>query len=956
MVGYLTKNESGISKLLKAVNDQAKGLSNFELIKEISAVLDKHREVSIQEAVYRLLSLPMTKSSIRVKYVSTIHPHFRDGLLRAKIEDLPDDDDSIFHTSLHQYYENRYQKCIPGVNYHDDEEGDSYWENLTLAEFIANYDIHYGKNEKDEFGNFKFIPLKNNKGCIKRRSEKCVIRYYLIRNNDEDVARSLLILFHPFENEMKDIHEKNVIELYNTHKKEVDKKRNMFEKHKVLTELINSIEREKHTPDEEEETTDTFIPEETTTTEEIESFEKWAKDKAKGELGKYKQLISSVTLESLREMIIKLNKQQRKIFDDFCERIICNDFEPIYLYIAGEAGTGKSFLLKLLIEVVKLLKLKAGDELEKPAAIVMAPTANAAYIINGKTIESSLGMLPRKRNTFVNIDRDKLSKFSFIYEAVDVVFCDEISMVGSNKFTKINFQLQDILCNNKFMGGLSFVAVGDLRQLPPVLDGYIYENNNLDGRPAISPSHWDEHFRIFYLTDKMRAQKDPEFASICDRVGNGKFTKSDIEYLKKCERNTENENSNDNFKDGKLAYIVTTNKRRNEVNEEKLDRLLINEASYESLAVDRCTNIENPPEVPNKLAVTQTGGLEKKLIVKQNAPIVITSNHHQAKYKEDGFVNGARGYIDSIQVSRDTPTEVDVIWVIFKDKNIGKRLKFDLRHLLKKHKPNNEEAVPILKQKKQFTINKGEVRYQRYQFPLTLAYAVTAYKCQGETLEEVIIDFFHEPGEIRSIQTGAFYVALTRVKQGKDVYLKSFDEKFITFNKRVEDKIDAMRKFKPYRYKKIYLFDSIYKDGEKEIKLGYFNMQGFLESNHAKYLDNDLNLLHLNFLVLSETWLTAGTKNKELIKKLENWKILKRLDATDNRKHMGLMLLTPKDMEKSVEMVYDMDYVEGYTNNNSSLLYQGLVMSLKKYYKKIVFLYIRKTPSMAESQNLAMEF
>ena len=81
-MGYLTKNESGMSKLLKAVNDQAKDLSNLELINELSTVLDKHREVSIQEAIYRLTSLPMTKSSIRVKYLSTIHPHFRDGLLK----------------------------------------------------------------------------------------------------------------------------------------------------------------------------------------------------------------------------------------------------------------------------------------------------------------------------------------------------------------------------------------------------------------------------------------------------------------------------------------------------------------------------------------------------------------------------------------------------------------------------------------------------------------------------------------------------------------------------------------------------------------------------------------------------------------------------------------------------------------------------------------------------------
>ena len=89
-----------MSKLLKAVNDQAHGLSNLDLIKEISSVLDKHREVSIQEAIYRMLSLPMTKSSVRVKYLSTIHPHFRDGLLKGNIEDLPEGE-SVFHNSPH---------------------------------------------------------------------------------------------------------------------------------------------------------------------------------------------------------------------------------------------------------------------------------------------------------------------------------------------------------------------------------------------------------------------------------------------------------------------------------------------------------------------------------------------------------------------------------------------------------------------------------------------------------------------------------------------------------------------------------------------------------------------------------------------------------------------------------------------------------------------------------------
>ena len=51
----------------------------------------------------------------------------------------------------------------------------------------------------------------------------------------------------------------------------------------------------------------------------------------------------------------------------------------------------------------------------------------------------------------------------FQYEDVKVVFCDEISMVGSMKLAKINYRLQDLAEGSKskeFMGGISFVASG----------------------------------------------------------------------------------------------------------------------------------------------------------------------------------------------------------------------------------------------------------------------------------------------------------------------------------------------------------------------------------------------------------------------------------------------------------------------------------------------------------------
>ena len=86
-----------------------------------------------------------------------------------------------------------------------------------------------------------------------------------------------------------------------------------------------------------------------------------------------------------------------------------------------------------------------------------------------------------------------------------------------------------------------------------------------------------------------------------------------------------------------------------------------------------------------------------------------------------------RGFIDSIQSSKDNPDVAEVIWVRFNDDKVGQLLRFDKRDLLKQHKPNHPLAVPIIKQKKTFRAQ-GSVNWVREQFPLTLCYAITAHK------------------------------------------------------------------------------------------------------------------------------------------------------------------------------------------------------------------------------------
>ena len=132
-------------------------------------------------------------------------------------------------------------------------------------------------------------------------------------------------------------------------------------------------------------------------------------------------------------------------------------------------------------------------------------------------------------------------------------------------------------------------------------------------------------------------------------------------------------------------------------------------------------------------------------------------------------------------------------------------MRFDNRHLLKVHKPTNSKAVPLEVCKVRFNVGSGNVSYQRTQFPAVLAYAVTSHRSQGDTLEEVIVDFKPDPGDKAYITEGAFYVALTRATKSENVYLKDFDKSYIKINKHVMDKIDAMRKYKSYNFKRCFL-------------------------------------------------------------------------------------------------------------------------------------------------------
>jgi ATP-dependent exoDNAse (exonuclease V) alpha subunit len=261
-------------------------------------------------------------------------------------------------------------------------------------------------------------------------------------------------------------------------------------------------------------------------------------------------------------------------------------------------------------------------------------------------------------------------------------------------------------------------------------------------------------------------------------------------------------------------------------------------------AVDRSTNISSPPELSDKINYTNTGNLAKSLIIKVGAPIILTVNHSKAKYREDGIVNSARGYVDSFQMESGNETEVKAIWIVFQNKDIGKKLRDESYQLRAYHTPNDPNAVPIEVFKVRFTLKSGDVNYQRTQFPAVLAYAVTAHKSQGDTLQEILIDFTGDEKTKTKpyICKGSFYTAITRATTGEDVYLQDFDPSYIQVNKKTEEVIEAMRKFRRYPFYKVYIEDKVFVDDNLELKIGYLNINDLTAEYHAEYINSDKNL------------------------------------------------------------------------------------------------------------------
>ena len=191
--------------------------------------------------------------------------------------------------------------------------------------------------------------------------------------------------------------------------------------------------------------------------------------------------------------------------------------DPLRLFLSGGAGVGKSTVTNGLYEaLIRYLNSVAGQNPDDVKVVKTAPTGKAAFNIKGNTLHAAFKIPANRGFEYCALDSDRLNtirtqlkKLKVIFNTIrtqlkklKVIFIDEISMVGSGMFNFLNLRLQQIMGNKEPFGGVSLITVGDLFQLKPVFDKWIFENCQM-GYNVLASNIWTEYFTLFELTEKM---------------------------------------------------------------------------------------------------------------------------------------------------------------------------------------------------------------------------------------------------------------------------------------------------------------------------------------------------------------------------------------------------------------------------------------------------------------------
>ncbi|KAL2289385.1 hypothetical protein FJTKL_02383 [Diaporthe vaccinii] len=205
---------------------------------------------------------------------------------------------------------------------------------------------------------------------------------------------------------------------------------------------------------------------------------------------------------------VGLSAEQERVL-----RMVVDDERNIFF--TGSAGTGKSLLLRAIIEALKKKYAKKAEYLA-----ICASTGMAAQNIGGTTIHAWGAVTPgvfdvEKQISYIKTCRPAHQR----WKTVKVLVIDEVSMVDGQLFNLLA-ALAAILRKktDRPFGGIQIVVTGDFFQLPPVTQG------GKDVFFAFQSDAWKESIeRVVTLTQVFR-QKDSDFVRLLNELRRGEIS------------------------------------------------------------------------------------------------------------------------------------------------------------------------------------------------------------------------------------------------------------------------------------------------------------------------------------------------------------------------------------------------------------------------------------------------
>lgn len=397
------------------------------------------------------------------------------------------------------------------------------------------------------------------------------------------------------------------------------------------------------------------------------------------------------------------------------------------IFLTGPAGSGKSYLIRHIVEWVESQGKKVG---------LTALTGCAALLLGqkAKTLHSWAGIgLGRESVDVLATIVSKSIAAKKRWKQVSMLIIDEVSMMTPELLEKLDIIGKRIRNNAAPWGGIQLVLCGDFFQLPPVMKGLSGESTSV-GRFAFESPTWNASQLIPVVLTKIERQTDEGFQQILNECRIGELSSTTCQML-------ESRKGLD-WKSLQIrpTLLFSRNTDVDTINEKNIVALNKPIVKYDVQTVIIQDPL-NPLDIPVgeeleriEQRLDHDANYVPHLELCLNAQVMLISNLDI----EAGLVNGSRGVIVGFYDDK-----IPIVKFMYGD------------------------PIPIAAQLWQS--NEYPIVY-RSQIPLRVAYAITIHKSQGATLDCALIDIGKSTFEF-----GQAYVALSRVRNLGGLYIWNLD-------------------------------------------------------------------------------------------------------------------------------------------------------------------------------------